>query len=116
MNKFEEAANLIANAKCLESGIPTFRGSEDSVYEQYDQSMLELNTYIRRTEEAWPVVNKVFYKFFKEAQPNAAHKILAQWEQEGLVKAVITQNIDSLHQAVIDTLLEPFTSGPINYN
>ena len=75
MNKFEEAANLIANAKCLcvftgagvskESGIPTFRGSEDSVYEQYDQSMLEINTYIRRTEEAWPVVNKVFYKFFK---------------------------------------------------
>ena len=51
MDKIEESAKLIANAKCLcvftgagvskESGIPTFRGSEDSVYENYDQSMLD---------------------------------------------------------------------------
>ena len=121
MDKIEESAKLIANAKCLcvftgagvskESGIPTFRGSEDSVYENYDQSMLELNTYIHRPEKAWPVVNKVFYKFFKDAQPNAAHKTLAKWEKEGLVKAVITQNIDSLHQAAGNKHVIEFHGG-----
>lgn len=121
MTKIEEAAKAIANAKFLcvftgagvskESGIPTFRGSEDSVYENYDQSMLELNTYIRRTEEAWPVVNKVFYKFFTEAQPNAAHKTLAKWETEGILKGLITQNIDSLHQAAGNTHVIEFHGG-----
>ena len=45
-----------------------------------------------------------FYEFYRdkmlalEAQPNAAHRKLAQWEQEGKLKAIITQNIDGLHQ------------------
>ena len=47
---------------------------------------------------------KEFYRFYKnkmlvlDAEPNAAHRKLAQWEQEGRLKAVITQNIDGLHQ------------------
>ena len=45
-----------------------------------------------------------FYRFYRDkmlcpwAKPNAAHKKLAQWEREGKLKAVITQNIDGLHQ------------------
>ena len=68
-----------------ESGIPDFR-SVDGLYHQK----------FKYPEE--------FYDFYRakmlapDAQPNAAHRKLAQWEQEGRLKAVITQNIDGLHQ------------------
>ena len=82
-----------------ESGIPDFR-SVDGLYNQkYDyppETILSHTFYRRKTEE--------FYRFYKDkmicltAKPNAAHKKLAQWEQEGKLKAVVTQNIDGLHQ------------------
>lgn len=83
-----------------ESGIPDFR-SVDGLYNQkYDyppETILSHSFYLSKTEE--------FYRFYRDkmlaldAQPNAAHKKLAQLEQEGKLKAVITQNIDGLHQA-----------------
>ena len=83
-----------------ESGIPDFR-SVDGLYHQKFQSppetILSHSFYVRRKAE--------FYDFYRAkmlapwAQPNAAHRKLAQWEQEGKLKAVITQNIDGLHQA-----------------
>ena len=82
-----------------ESGIPDFR-SVDGLYHQTFQyppeTMLSHTFYERHTEE--------FYQFYRakmlapDAQPNAAHYKLAQWEREGRLKAVITQNIDGLHQ------------------
>lgn len=82
-----------------ESGIPDFR-SVDGLYNQkYDyppETILSHTFYRRRTEE--------FYRFYRDkmicltAKPNAAHEKLAQWEKEGKLKAVITQNIDGLHQ------------------
>lgn len=83
-----------------ESGIPDFR-SVDGLYNQkYDyppETILSHTFYRRKTEE--------FYRFYRDkmlcldAKPNAAHKKLAEWEAEGKLKAVITQNIDGLHQA-----------------
>lgn len=83
-----------------ESGIPDFR-SVDGLYNQkYDyppETILSHTFFRRKTEE--------FYRFYKDkmiiqgAQPNAAHLKLAQWEKEGKLKAIITQNIDGLHQA-----------------
>ena len=83
-----------------ESGIPDFR-SVDGLYNQkYDyppETILSHTFYRRRPDE--------FFRFYKDkmlcltAKPNAAHLKLAQWEQEGKLKAVITQNIDGLHQA-----------------
>ncbi len=83
-----------------ESGIPDFR-SVDGLYNQrYDyppETILSHTFYRAKPEE--------FFRFYKDkmlcldAKPNAAHKKLAQWEQEGKLKAVITQNIDGLHQA-----------------
>ena len=83
-----------------ESGIPDFR-SVDGLYNQkYDyppETILRHTFYRRHTEE--------FYRFYRDkmlcpdAKPNAAHLKLAEWEQEGKLKAVITQNIDGLHQA-----------------
>lgn len=82
-----------------ESGIPDFR-SVDGLYNQtYDyppETILSHSFYMRNTEE--------FYRFYHDkmlcldAQPNAAHKKLAELEKSGKLKAVITQNIDGLHQ------------------
>lgn len=82
-----------------ESGIPDFR-SVDGLYNQkYDyppETILSHTFYRRKPEE--------FFRFYRDkmlcldARPNAAHQKLAQWEREGKLKAVITQNIDGLHQ------------------
>ena len=82
-----------------ESGIPDFR-SVDGLYHQTfkypPETILSHTFYETHTEE--------FYQFYRakmlapDARPNAAHYKLAQWEQEGRLKAVITQNIDGLHQ------------------
>lgn len=83
-----------------ESGIPDFR-SVDGLYNQkYDyppETILSHTFYRRHTAE--------FYRFYRDkmlcldAKPNAAHLKLAEWEKKGKLKAVVTQNIDGLHQA-----------------
>lgn len=83
-----------------ESGIPDFR-SVDGLYNQkYDyppETILSHSFYMRKKEE--------FYRFYRDkmlcldAKPNAAHKKLAELEAAGKLKAVVTQNIDGLHQA-----------------
>ena len=83
-----------------ESGIPDFRSVDGLYNQQYDyppETILSHTFFRRNTEE--------FYRFYRakmlalDAKPNAAHKKLAQWEQEGKLKAVVTQNIDGLHPA-----------------
>lgn len=83
-----------------ESGIPDFR-SEDGLYRQkysYPPEEIISHTFFVRNPE-------VFFEFYKDkmmaldAKPNPAHKALARLEQEGKLTAVITQNIDGLHQA-----------------
>lgn len=108
--KIEKLKSMLAESKNLvffggagvstESGIPDFRSVDGLYHQQYDyppETILSHTFYRRNTEE--------FYRFYRnkmlflDALPNAAHKKLAQWEQEGKLKAVITQNIDGLHQA-----------------
>lgn len=83
----------------VESGIPDFRSVDGLYNQEYDyppETILSHTFYSRNTEE--------FYRFYREkmlfldARPNVAHQKLAQWEKEGKLKAVITQNIDGLHQ------------------
>ena len=73
----------------------------DGLYNQkydYPPETILSHTFFRRNTEE-------FYRFYRakmlalDAKPNAAHKKLAQWEQEGKLKAVVTQNIDGLHPA-----------------
>lgn len=83
-----------------ESGIPDFR-SVDGLYSQSyrypPETILSRSFYEKNSEE--------FYRFYRDkmlyldALPNPAHKKLAQWEREGRLLAVVTQNIDGLHQA-----------------
>jgi NAD-dependent deacetylase len=82
-----------------ESGIPDFR-SQDGLYnEEYaypPETILSHTFFQKNTAE--------FYRFYKkkmlvlDKEPNMAHKKLALWEKEGKLKAVVTQNIDGLHQ------------------
>ena len=82
-----------------ESGIPDFR-SQDGLYNQEyaypPETIISHSFFMRDPEEFYR-----FYKnkmIFRDAKPNAAHLALAKLEQEGKLKAVITQNIDGLHQ------------------
>ena len=82
-----------------ESGIPDFRSVDGLYHQQYDyppETILSHTFYRRNPEE--------FYRFYRnkrlclDAEPNAAHKKLAELEAAGKLKAVVTQNIDGLHQ------------------
>lgn len=83
-----------------ESGIPDFR-SVDGLYNQQwkypPETILSHTFFMRNTEE--------FYRFYRakmictEAKPNPAHIRLAELEQQGKLSAIVTQNIDGLHQA-----------------
>jgi NAD-dependent deacetylase len=83
-----------------ESGIPDFR-SKDGLYSQkykYPPEQIVSHTFYEKMPEE-------FFRFYRDrmlypdAKPNKAHLKLAQWEKEGKLKAIITQNIDGLHQA-----------------
>ncbi len=82
-----------------ESGIPDFRSVDGLYNQEYDyppETILSHTFFMRRPEEFFR-----FYRnkmLFPDAQPNAAHRKLAQWEAEGKLSAVVTQNIDGLHQ------------------
>lgn len=83
-----------------ESGIPDFRSQDGLYHQQYDyppEEILSHTFYEHMPDE--------FFRFYRDklliegAKPNKAHLTLAKWEKEGRLKAVITQNIDGLHQA-----------------
>lgn len=82
-----------------ESGIPDFRSADGLYHQKYDvppEVMLSASYFYSHTEK--------FFEFYREkmlplwAKPNAAHIRLAQWERAGKLLAVVTQNIDGLHQ------------------
>lgn len=116
----EESNNIVffgGAGVSTESGIPDFR-SVDGLYNQkYDyppETILSHTFYVRNGKE--------FYRFYRDkmlfldAMPNAAHKKLAELENRGKLKAVITQNIDGLHQkAGSKTVLELHGSVLRNY-
>ncbi len=83
-----------------ESGIPDFRSADGLYHQKYDyppEEILSHSFFMRQPEE--------FYRFYRDkmlclsAKPNKAHLKLAQWEREGKLLSVVTQNIDGLHQA-----------------
>jgi len=83
-----------------ESGIPDFRSVDGLYNQQWDDppETIVSHTYYERKPEQ-------FFRFYREkllvsgVKPNAAHKKLAEWEKQGKLRAIVTQNIDGLHQA-----------------
>lgn len=107
MNDVKEAAALIKLSKytvaftgagiSVESGVPPFRG-ENGLWSKYDPALFELSRFEADPLSSWKVIKEIFYDNFFKARPNPAHLILAELEKKNLLKAIITQNIDNLHQ------------------
>ncbi|MDD7388113.1 MAG: NAD-dependent protein deacylase [Lachnospiraceae bacterium] len=110
MNELETLKSWVENSSNVvffggagvstESNVPDFRSADGLYNMKYDyppETIISHSFYMSNPEE--------FYRFYKdrmlypEAEPNPAHLALAKLEQEGHLKAVITQNIDGLHQA-----------------
>ena len=99
----EESDNIVffgGAGVSTESGIPDFRSVDGLYHQQYKyppETIISHSFYLQNPEE--------FYRFYKDrmiftdAKPNRAHRALAKLEERGKLKAVITQNIDGLHQA-----------------
>lgn len=100
-----------------ESGIPDFRGVDGLYQQTYDfppETILSHDFLQKYPEE--------FFRFYRDkmiyrnAKPNITHKVLAKWEKEGFLKAVVTQNIDGLHSlAGSQTVYELHGSVDRNY-
>ncbi len=100
------AASLIRGARYLtaftgagisvESGIPPFRGP-GGLWGKYDPRTLELSYFLGNPAAAWPTIREIFYDNFGKAKPNKAHEVLARLEAAGMLKTLVTQNIDNLH-------------------
>ena len=109
MDKLQQLQDMISESDNIvffggagvstESGIPDFRSVDGLYHQQYDyppETILSHTFYRRNPKE--------FYRFYRnkmlclDAEPNAAHKKLAELEAAGKLKAVVTQNIDGLHQ------------------
>lgn len=103
LQKFvDESKNIVffgGAGVSTESGIPDFRSVDGLYHQQYDyppETILSHDFFMKMPEE--------FFRFYQAkmlcdtAKPNAAHKKLAELEAAGKLKAVVTQNIDNLHQ------------------
>lgn len=104
--KIKKAAEILAKAKHVvvftgagisaESGIPTFRGN-DGLWRRYDpEEVASIQGFKRNPKAFWNFAKELLIKV--EAEPNPAHYAIAELEKLGLVKSVITQNVDMLHQ------------------
>ncbi|TFF87382.1 MAG: NAD-dependent deacylase [Promethearchaeota archaeon] len=106
-SKLDKAAEIIKNSENIvifsgagistESGIPDFR-SENGIWTRYDPSVhANYFVFLENPEPFWTMHNELSDEL-DEAEPNKAHKAIAELEKMGKIKSVITQNIDMLHQ------------------
>ena len=105
--QIQTAAELLLNSKeaialtgagiSTESGIPDFR-SEGGLWEKYKPEIYgNIESFLKNPAKFWEMAQKIAPNIFK-AKPNPGHYALAELEKMDLIKAVITQNIDELHQ------------------
>lgn len=109
-DNIRRAADLIRRSSCaiaftgagisLESGVPTFRGDKDSIWSKYSLSDIDIDNFMANPAQSWRTIKDCFYLFMRrnDIRPNKAHLALARLEADGYVEAVVTQNIDCLHQ------------------
>ena len=87
-----------------ESGVPDFR-SKDGLYNQHDVQFENYDPEYLLSHSCLVDHPKVFFEYYRQkmdarhVEPNITHKVLARMEKEGKLRAVVTQNIDGLHQA-----------------
>jgi NAD-dependent deacetylase len=105
----EHVAHLLADARravvltgagiSVPSGIPDFRTPGEGMWEKVDpMEVAHIDAFRRDPDRFWHFYSQRFMSL-RDKQPNRAHEIVAELERRGLVRAVITQNIDRLHRA-----------------
>lgn len=107
LSPYQDVAELLLTLKnCVvltgagisaESGIPTFR-SKDGLWERYDPMVYASVEVFRRDPSKYWQIRGDFIRNYDTYSPNAAHRALVELEQMGIVRRVITQNIDGLHR------------------
>ncbi|MDO9508298.1 MAG: NAD-dependent deacylase [Thermovirgaceae bacterium] len=80
------------------SGLPDFRG-KDGLWKSKDPRLLASVAAMQNNPEEFAGFYRHRIKMLEGVEPNAGHKLLAEWEERGLLKGIITQNVDGLHQA-----------------
>lgn len=80
----------------VESGVPQFRGN-DGLWSRYDPIVFDIEYFRTHPKASWEAILDIFWKTFTDVEPNAGHRALAGLEQRGIIKELITQNIDNLH-------------------
>ncbi len=107
MDRIREAAELLLNAEncavltgagiSVESGIPAFRGYQ-GLWEKFDpMEYAHIGAFLAAPEKVWRMLGELM-DTLASAEPNYAHFALAELEEKGKVGAIITQNVDGLHQ------------------
>ncbi len=79
-----------------ESGIPDFRGPQ-GLWKKIDPDVFSIGYFVSNPDEVWRLFTKLFLEI-PRVEPNRAHIAIARLEEIGIVKTVITQNVDGLHQ------------------
>jgi NAD-dependent deacetylase len=91
-------AALTGAGVSVESGIPPFRG-KGGLWEKYDpMEVAHIDSFLKNPEKVWNLLFKEMKEVLDKAAPNDCHKGLAKLEALGILKTVITQNVDGLHQ------------------
>jgi NAD-dependent deacetylase len=99
----KNATALTGAGISIESGIPPFRGT-GGLWEKIDpMEYATIEAFIRDPAKVWTVLVKEMKGVVDAARPNAAHLGLARLESMGILKTIITQNVDGLHQAAGNT-------------
>lgn len=103
---YKKACDIIkSSSRCIaftgagisvESGIPPFRG-EGGLWNKYDPITFDIQYFQNHTEKSWDAIKTIFYDLFGTVKPNKAHFVLAEMEKMGILKGIITQNVDNLH-------------------
>ncbi len=101
----KEQGNVVAFTGAgisVESGIPAFRGGQ-GLWEKYDpMEYADIRAFLRSPEKVWTMLREMGDVILR-AEPSPAHKALGVLEKAGLLNAVITQNVDGLHQMAGNT-------------
>jgi NAD-dependent deacetylase len=92
------ATALTGAGASIESGIPPFRG-KGGLWEKYDpMEVAHIDTFLQNPTKAWNLLFKDMKEVLDKATPSDSHKGLAKLEEFGILKTIITQNVDGLHQ------------------
>ncbi len=98
LSEAKEVTALTGAGISVESGIPPFRG-KGGLWEKYDpMEVAHIDAFLQNPAKVWNLLFKDMKEVLDKATPSDSHKSLAKLEELGILKTIITQNVDGLHQ------------------